>query len=156
HPGGAGVVVVDKTDPHTVALTAPLEGTRVEGSSVTITASGGDENGATFTFLVNGAQIASGTDPSVTWNSTTVSDGDVTVEARVSDPAGNSVSDHHTVTVDNTAPAVSVDDPGAAISGSKTISATPRDNDTKKVEFKERAQGAASWNTIGTDQDGAP
>jgi hypothetical protein len=54
-----------------------------------------------------------------------------------------------TVNVDNRAPSPTVNDPGAAISGSPTISVST-DADTASVEFQQRAQGASTWVSIAT------
>ncbi|MDX6471205.1 MAG: large repetitive protein, partial [Gaiellaceae bacterium] len=149
HPGGAGVVVVDNTAP-SAAVGAPTAGTYVSGSSVTIAATSGDANPLTYAFLVNGSVIASGSSSSTTWDTTSSSDGPVQLAVRATDPAGNSTtSSPVTVNVDNRAPSPTVNDPGAAISGSPTISVST-DADTASVEFQQRAQGASTWVSIAT------
>src|SRR5207245_5676263 len=135
HPGGAGVVVVDNTAP-SAAVGAPTGGSFVSGSSVTIAASASDANPLTYAFLVNGTVIASGNSATASWDSTSVADGSVQLKVRATDPAGNSTTSAAvTVTVDNHAPSPSVNDPGAAISGTPTISASS-DADTSTVEFQ--------------------
>ena len=149
HPSGAGVVVVDNTAP-TAAVGAPSAGTFVSGSSVTISATAGDANPLTYAFLVNGSVIASGNSTSITWDSTSVGDGPVQLQVRATDPAGNTTtSAQTTVTVDNNAPSPTVDDPGAAISGTPMLSAST-DADTATVAFEERVQGAATWTSLAT------
>jgi len=149
HPGGAGVVVVDNTAP-SAAVGAPSAGTFVSGTGVTISATSGDANPLTYAFLVNGSVIASGSSTSTTWNSTTVADGPVQLTVRATDPAGNTTTSAAvTVTVDNQSPTPTVNDPGEAISGSPTISATT-DADTVTVEFQRRAQGSGTWISIAT------
>jgi hypothetical protein len=149
HPGGAGVVVVDNTLP-TAAVGAPTAGTFVSGSNVTIAATSGDANPLTYAFLVNGSVIASGTSSSTTWDTTSVADGPVQLTVRATDPAGNATTSAAvTVTVDNQSPTPTVNDPGAAIHGTPTISATS-DADTATVELQQRAQGAATWVSIAT------
>jgi hypothetical protein len=69
---------------------------------------------------------------------------------RATDPAGNATTSAPvTVTVDNHSPTPTVDDPGAAVSGTPTLSATT-DADTATVEFQERKQGASTWVSLGT------
>ena len=69
---------------------------------------------------------------------------------RATDPAGNSTtSAPMTVNVDNHAPTPTVNNPGAAVSGTPTISATT-DADTATVDFQYRLQGGSSWTSIGT------
>ena len=126
HPGGAGVVVVDNTAP-TAAVGSPAGGSFVSGSGVGITASASDANPLTYDFLVNGSVVASGASPSATWDSTSVGDGPVSIQVRATDPAGNSTTSAPvTVNVDNHAPTPTVNNPGAAVSGTPTISATVR------------------------------
>ena len=149
HPGGAGVVVVDNTAP-TAAVGAPTAGTFVSGSSVTISATSGDANPLTYAFLVNGSVIASGAASSTAWDTTGIADGPVQLKVRATDPAGNATTSAGvTVTVDNQSPSPTVNDPGAAVSGTPTISATT-DADTATVEFQQRAQGAGTWVSIAT------
>ena len=149
HPGGAGVVVVDNTAP-TAAVGSPAGGSFVSGSGVGITASASDANPLTYAFLVNGSVVASGASPSATWDSTSVGDGPVSIQVRATDPAGNSTTSAPvTVNVDNHAPTPTVNNPGAAVSGTPTISATS-DADTATVEFEYRLQGGSSWTSIGT------
>ncbi|HVP75879.1 MAG TPA: Ig-like domain-containing protein, partial [Gaiellaceae bacterium] len=149
HSGGAGVVVVDNTAP-TAAVGSPAGGSFVSGNSVTIAASASDANPLTYAFLVNGSVIASGAAASTSWDSTSVGDGPVSIQVRATDPAGNSTTSAPvTVNVDNHAPSPTVNNPGAAVSGTPTISATT-DADTSTVEFQYRLQGGSSWTSIAT------
>ena len=117
---------------------------------MTISATSGDANPLTYDFLVNGSVIASGASTSTTWNSTTVGDGPVQLTVRATDPAGNTTTSAPvTVTADNQSPNPTVNDPGPAIAGSPTLSATS-DADTATVEFQQRAQGASTWVSIAT------
>src|SRR5262249_17258598 len=101
-------------------------------------------------FFVNGSEIASGASSTATWDSTSVGDGPVNIEVSTTDEANNTTpSSPVSITVDNHAPAPSVNDPGAAISGVTSISPSS-DPDTATVEFQERVQGAGSWTTLGT------
>ena len=149
HPGGAGVVVVDNTAP-TASVGSPAGGTFVSGNTVTISASASDANPLTYAFLVNGSVIASGAAASANWDSTSLGDGPAQIQVRATDPAGNSTTSAPvTVNVDNHAPTPTVNNPGAAISGTATISATT-DADTATVDFQQRPQGGSSWTSLGT------
>ncbi len=149
HAGGAGVVVVDNTAP-TAAVGAPTAGSFVSGSSVSISATSGDANPLTYAFLVNGSVVSSGTSSSATWDSTSVADGPAQLTVRATDPAGNATTSAVvTVTVDNHSPTPSVNDPGTALAGPSTISATT-DADTATIAFEGRVQGAPIWVPIAT------
>jgi hypothetical protein len=140
--------VVDNTAP-TVSVGAPVSGARV-GGTVTISATSSDANALTYDFLVNGSAVASGAAASASWDSTSVADGPVSVAVRATDPAGNSTTSAAvSITADNHAPSPTVDDPGAAVSGSPTLGVTT-DGDTANVELDARKQGASTWVTIGT------
>jgi len=92
------------TQPPTVTLTAPAQGATVSGSSVPLSANASDNAAVDHVdFLVNGTVIASDTaSPYVaTWDSTTVSDGPVTITARAVDTSSNQATDSHSVTVSN-------------------------------------------------------
>ena len=120
HP--SGVVVVDNTAP-TVSVGAPATGA-VVGDTITIAAVASDDNPLTYDFLVNGSSVGSGSSPHVTWDSHSVSDGNVSIEIRATDPAGHSTtSAAHTIRVDNSAPTPSLADPGPAVHGTIALSA---------------------------------
>jgi len=92
------------TQPPTVTLTAPAQGATVSGSSVPLSANASDNAAVDHVdFLVNGTVIATDTvSPYVaTWDSTTVSDGTVTITARAVDTSSNQATDSHSVTVSN-------------------------------------------------------
>jgi len=96
--------VTDSTPP-TVNVTAPANGSTVSGT-VVISANASDNVAVDHVdFLVNGALV--GTDSvspySVTWNSTAVADGSVTVTAHAVDTSSNSADDTVGVTVQNAA-----------------------------------------------------
>jgi hypothetical protein len=133
-------VTVVNTAP-TVAITAPSGGAYATGS-VQVTADASAPTGVTqVEFFVDGASIGVDTDEpyAVTWDSTGNTDGPVSLEAVASDANGTDVtSDPIGVTVDNTAPAVSISAPadGADVSGTVDISADASDaSGLTQVEF---------------------
>jgi hydrogenase maturation factor HypE len=145
----------------TVALTSPTGGT-VAGS-VPVTATAADNVGvAGVRFKVDGADIGSEdlTSPySVTWNSSTVTNGTHALTAVARDAAGNArTSAAVTVTVSNTTsdttkPTVSITSPaaGASVAASATLTANAADNvAVAGVQFK--VDGA----NIGTEDLSAP
>jgi hypothetical protein len=101
--------IVDTTAP-TVSVTSPSAGATVSGSSVALSANASDAGSgvAGVQFKVDGTNVGAEdtTSPySVTWNSTSVSDGGHTVTAVARDVAGNTTtSSSVSVTVNNAAP----------------------------------------------------
>jgi hypothetical protein len=95
---------VPDTTPPTVSLTAPPNGGTVTGTSVTISANAGDNVAVDHVdFLVGGNVVGSdSTNPySITWDSTTVPDGPVTITAHAVDTSTNSADSSRGVTVSN-------------------------------------------------------
>jgi len=99
------------TTPPTVSITAPKDGATVKGTTVTVTASASDNVGVVgVQFLLddgaNGSADVTTAPYSVSWNTTTASDGSHKITAIARDAAGNSnKSAPVTVTVaNNTAP----------------------------------------------------
>jgi hypothetical protein len=135
---GAGSPGPD-TAPPTVTLTAPAAGALVHGST-TLAATAGDDRGVSRVDFRDGASLvgSDSTAPySVTWSAT--GDGAHTITAQAFDAAGNSASDAHSVTVDNTGPAVVITSPspdGVTVSGTVVVNADATDvNGVTKVEF---------------------
>jgi len=96
---------VADTTPPTVNVTAPANGSTVSGS-VVISANASDNVAVDHVdFLVNGTLV--GTDSvspySITWNSTTVADGSVSITAHAVDTSSNSADGTVVVTVQNAA-----------------------------------------------------
>ncbi|HVC87411.1 MAG TPA: Ig-like domain-containing protein [Gaiellaceae bacterium] len=87
---------------------------------------------------------------SLTWNSTSVSDGPVAVRVGVTDNAGNgpTYSSPVTITVDNNAPTVSLTAPSAGAS-SISLGATGS-ADIASVTYEESPHGTGTWTTIGS------
>jgi len=157
-------ITVDNTPPSTATITSPATGANLSGS-VSITANAVDgESGVDYVeFWLDGTGTGTllGTDTtspySVTWDTTTATDGSHTLTCRVYDRAGNSLdSSSVNVIVDNTAPiSVSITSPsgGAYLSGSISISATAADNTggtgVAYVEFWDGLPGSGTL--LGTD-----
>ena len=122
------------TTPPVVSMTAPTSGTLVRGT-ITLSANASDNVGvAGVQFLVDGANTGAEdtTSPySISFNTSTLTNGSHTFSARSRDAAGNTATATAvTVTVDNVPPTVSMTAPanGATVSGSITLSATASDN----------------------------
>jgi hypothetical protein len=99
----------DTTAPTGVAITAPSNGATVSGSSTTVTASCSDNVAVSgVQMLLDGASLASQdtTSPySITWNTTTATNGTHTLSARCTDTNNNqTTSSTVSVTVSNSAP----------------------------------------------------
>lgn len=153
---GLSAVVVDaqQSQGPTVTIEDPPDGATINGS-IQISGTASDTNDSVQSVEVkidDGAWNAtSGTSSwSYTWESTTVSDGQHTITARATNSSGNTSTDSHTVTVDNTdePPTVSIDSPseGATVSGSVQVSGTASDPDGSVQTVQLRVDGGA-WNT---------
>ena len=143
-------------------MTAPADGSTATGT-VTVSANASDNVGVVgVQFLLDGAALGTEdtTAPySISWNSTTASNGPHTLSARARDAAGNqTTSAVVNVTASNTAPdttppTVSMTAPagGATVSGTVTVSANAADNvGVAGVQFL--LDGAA----LGTEDTTAP
>ncbi|MBW8866095.1 MAG: DUF4082 domain-containing protein, partial [Acidobacteria bacterium] len=123
--------------PPTVSMTAPANGTTVTGKTVAVSATASDNVAVTgVQFKLDGANLgaADAASPySVTWDSTTASNGSHVLSAIATDGAGNTTTAAAvTVTVDNDtiAPTVAVTAPaaGSTVSATVTVSANASDN----------------------------
>jgi hypothetical protein len=136
------------TTPPTVSVTAPANGATVSGASVPITATANDDSGTVskVEFYINSTLVATDTTNSfgISWNSTTVANGNYTIAARAYDAANNATtSSGVTVTVNNTLPdttkpttSITAPTNGQTVSGNLTFSATANDNvAVTRVEF---------------------
>jgi hypothetical protein len=121
------------TTPPTASVTAPASGATVRGT-IAVTASASDDRGVSqVALLVDGAAVATDlTAPySFTLDTTTLTAGGHTLQARASDAAGNTgTSAPVSITVDNLGPTVAVTSPaaGASVTGLVTITATATDS----------------------------
>jgi glucose/arabinose dehydrogenase len=115
--------------PPTVSLTAPSAGAFVRGVSVTVSATASDNVGvAGVQFLLDGVNLGSEDRKSpfsVTWDTTSVSNGSHTVSARARDAAGNTATASRQVTVDNELPTGTIAINGnAAFTNSRSVTLT--------------------------------
>ncbi|MCU1268425.1 MAG: peptidase and in kexin sedolisin [Acidobacteria bacterium] len=135
-------VTVDNAPP-TVALTSPVNGAKV-GGTVPVTANATDNVGVLKVQFYRDSSVLLGTALSapftLNWNSTTVTAGAHTLYAIATDTAGNTATSAvSSVTVDNSAPTVSLTAPtnNAVVAGTTVaLSATASDNvAVSKVDF---------------------
>jgi subtilisin family serine protease len=129
------------TTPPTVAITAPGAGAVVTGT-VTWSATASDNVGVTKVELRDGATVVTTLTASpytFSWSTSSVATGAHTLTATAYDAAGNrTTSASCPITIDRTAPTVSLTAPasGATVSGTVTVSATAADNTSvARVEF---------------------
>src|SRR5947208_658676 len=122
--------------PPTVSITSPVSGATV-GGTTSVTASASDTVGVVgVQFLLDGANLGvedAAAPYSVSWNTTTASNGSHTLTAVARDAAGNrTTSAAVTVTVfnDTTPPTVSITSPvsGATVGGTTSVTANASDN----------------------------
>ena len=149
-----------------VSLTAPAAGALLAGSR-SLTANASDNVGvAGVQFKRDGQNVGvedTSAPYSVSWDTTGVADGAHTLTAVARDAAGNTASAANVdVTVDNTAPSVSVSSPaeGATVSGTVAVNGAAADGDAVAgVQFRLDGQNlgaedtsapySASWDTAG-------
>jgi len=146
---------VDNTAP-TGSVTAPSSGATIGGTSVTLKASPADAGSgvATVQFRVDGSPVgtASASPWTFAWDASSTSSGAHTIDAVVTDAAGNQATTAGVgVTVDSTPPTVTLTDPGAPLSGTITLHASSPDADTARVDFQVSPAGANTWTTVGSD-----
>jgi peptidoglycan/xylan/chitin deacetylase (PgdA/CDA1 family) len=123
----------------TVTLTSPAAGATLTGS-VTLAATATGMTVDHIAFAVDGTVVATDTAApySVTWDSTTVTNGSHTLVARAFDPSGAEVdSPPVTVTVSNAGPAVAITSPagGATVNGTVTLSANASGMTVDHIDF---------------------
>jgi hypothetical protein len=115
-----------------LTFTNPASGATVSGNAtVTMSATGG--SGYTFKVAVDGANVYTGTNPSFTWNTTTVANGARTLTATVTDSQNRTAGTSRSVTVSNSVPtpppggftvAFAYPVTGANVSGAQTVGLT--------------------------------
>lgn len=135
-------VTVDNSLP-AVSLTAPLNNAVVSGSAVTVSASASDNVGVSRVDFYRDGNVLLGTANTspygISWDTTSTTGGAHTLFAVATDLVGNTkTSTVVNVSVDNTAPQVSMSAPanGAFVTGTLAVSATATDNVAiSKVEF---------------------
>jgi subtilisin family serine protease len=171
-PGQTGsdsiLVTVDNLDgPPTVTITEPGDGEAVSGT-VTVVAEATDDEGVTqveFSYQADGGTFPIGTDTdgsdgwSVAWDTTSVSDGGYGLTAAATDTSGQTGSDSISVTVDNTAPFVSITSPsdGESVSGTIEVSATASDESPAAIPTSgvTQVEFFVDEASIGVDADGS-
>ena len=147
--------MIDNTPPSSAIVTAPAAGA-FAGGTVTLAGNAADSASGVgqMVFKINGTVVGttSGSPASLDWDSTSIPDGPATVTLEAMDVAGNgpTVSAGRTFVVDNNPPAVTLDTPGAASSGTVVLSTTTS-SDTIQVTFERSPAGAANWSTIAVD-----
>src|SRR5439155_1090397 len=158
------------TTPPSVSVSAPASASTVTGT-IAVAATASDDVGvAGVQFKLDGASLGAedtAAPYSLSWNTTTATNGSHTLAATARDAAGNATtSSSVTVTVSNapppdtTPPTVGISAPGngATVSGTTTVSATASDNvGVAGVQFKldgaslgaedTAAPYSLSWNT---------
>ena len=154
-------VLVDRTQP-TGSVTAPASGATVGGPSVALAASADDAGGSGVTRVEWFVKpFGSGTFSAVaddatapytgTWNSTSAPDGAAEIRAEITDAAGNvRTTPVASVTVDSTGPSVTLNDPGAVVSGTVALTATTGGGATR-VQFAVSPADAGAWTQIAED-----
>ncbi len=126
--------------PPVVAMTAPANGSYVNGGTITVAANATDTVGVTgVQFMLDGANlgaVVTGAGPaySISWNTTGVANGAHSLSAVATDTAGNTATSSVSVTMDNTPPAVSMTAPanGSYVNGG-TVTATASTTDSVGV-----------------------
>ena len=107
-------------------MTAPAAGATVGGAGVSLGTSPADGGSgvATVEFRLDGASIGTVTSApwQLAWDASTTPSGAHTIDAVVTDAAGNSTTTAGVpITVDSTPPTVTLADPGALLSGNVTL-----------------------------------
>ena len=160
YPLVSGIEIIElvpqDTTPPTVSITSPANGELVSGT-VQITATASDNVGVTeVEFYCGTSSLGKGTLSGgvwrLNWNTTTLADGTCVLTAKARDAATNEgTSAAVNVTIDNTAPTVSITSPtGGYVQGTVQITATASDtNGVKQVEF------FVDGTSIGVDTNGA-
>ncbi|HEY5059098.1 MAG TPA: Ig-like domain-containing protein [Gaiellaceae bacterium] len=146
---------VDNTAP-AGSVTEPAAGATIGGPSVTLKASPADGGSgvAAVQFRVDGTPVGSSASApwTVAWDPSSTPSGAHTIDAVVTDGAGNTFTTAGVpVTVDSTPPSVALSDPGTPLSGTVTLQASSPDLDTARVEFQISPAGAGTWTTVATD-----
>jgi Bacterial Ig domain len=149
---------VDNTAPSTTNTTAgPLTGSATVSATATDAGSGvlsvafdyKPSAGSTWTAICTKAAAPY----SCAWSTAALTDGDYDIRASTTDNAGNTSSSTVTRRADNTAPTITMADPGAMTTG-ETLSATTGDGagtGVASVTYQYRANGSSgAWSTACT------
>lgn len=155
-------VVVDNTAPSSVEVTDP--GSPLFGA-VTVAMSAADGGSGIGAVALQRApaggttwtEVCSDTSEpySCRWDTTAVADGQYDLRAIATDAAGNSRTSAVVGSrrVDNSKPSVTLDDPGAFVRGTTTLTATPVSaSGVRSVTFQRAPAGGSTWTTICSPQ----
>jgi len=127
------VSVNNPTPPPSIAMTAPAANAYVKGT-ITVSANATDPTGiSSVQFLLDGANLGSALTAapySLQWDTTTAAIGGHTLSATATNTSGNTATATAlNVTVDNTAPVISITGPAAGtVTGTTTLTASASDN----------------------------
>ncbi|HYZ93199.1 MAG TPA: Ig-like domain-containing protein, partial [Actinomycetota bacterium] len=153
---------VDNTVP-SVSLSDPGNGTLVGGPNVHLGALASDLGSGVASVRFEGRSAGGpafaeiGTDTAApfeaTWNTSALA-GSYELRAVAIDAAGNpAASITVLVTIDSTAPSVTLGDPGPAVRGVLSLSASTQGAAVAKVAFARKRSGGDEWMAIATDAD---
>jgi hypothetical protein len=156
-------VRVDNTAP-TVSVSDPPNGAVVGGPNVHLGALASDLGSGVGSVRFEARPAGTGAYAEVatdlaapfdaTWNASALA-GSFELRAVATDSAGNAAASPSVlVSVDSTAPSVTLADPGAAVRGVVTLSATTQGAAVARVVFKRKPSGGDSWTDIATDTAG--
>ena len=156
---------VDNTAPATsVSVATPVTGSPAVSATATDTGGSGVLSVAfEYRSSAGGAWspiCTTGTNPySCAWNTTALADGAYDVRATATDAAGNTSSSTTTNrVVDNTAPAITLTNPGSPIGGAVTLSSTTGDgagSGVASVAYQYRTSPSGAW-TAACSSSSAP
>ena len=150
----------------TVSFSNPAAGATLSGTAtVTIAATGGSGTGYTYKLAVDGVNVYAGSNNTVGWNTTNVSNAAHTLTATVTDSAGQSGASSRSVSVSNVAiapspsPKLSFTAPaaGATVSGTATVTLAASGGSATGYTYTLAVDGVivytgtqatAVWNTI--------
>ncbi len=142
------------TTPPTVTIDEP-ENNSVVGGMVTIQVTSSDENPDTTWLTIDGNTVATWSGAGTftyNWDTTSYSDGEHQIVAYANDTAGNIGSYNVTVTVDNTPPSVTIDQPQneSYVKGTITIQVTSDDSHPNTTWLEIDGNIVDSWSGSGT------
>lgn len=136
----------DSDPPETTITSAPGALVASGDASFSFAAS---EAGSTFECSLDGAPFAPCTSPA---NYSGLADGGHTFEVRATDPAGNVDASpaQHAWSVDATPPSATLNDPGAYLRGTVTLTSTTSDagSGVASVSYQRSPAGGGSWTAI--------
>ena len=140
------------TQPPTISLTAPPASALLSGAGVTLSADASDDTGvAGVQFQVDGSSVGAEVTAapySMTWDSTSVADGAHAITAVARDAQGNmATSTGASVTIDNTAPVVTIIGPIGTVLSSSPIALGANVDDDSAVTVTLVVTDAAPPNT---------